>query len=99
VDRSPIGTYATFLGLTLLNPVTITYFAALILGLQDDVLSTATSKALFVVGAFVASASWQVLLIGAGAALHHRLPASTQLVAGFVGNLVILAFAVRLAFE
>jgi threonine/homoserine/homoserine lactone efflux protein len=99
VDRSPIRTYATFLGLTLLNPVTITYFAALILGLQDDVLSTATSKALFVVGAFVASASWQVLLIGAGAVLHHRLPASTQLVAGLVGNLVILAFAVRLAFE
>lgn len=97
VDPAPIKTYATFLGLTLLNPVTITYFAALILGLQGDALARARDKALFVVGAFVASASWQVLLIAAGAVLHHRLSGRAQLVTGALGNLVILAFAVRLA--
>jgi len=97
VDPSPVRTYGAFLGLTLLNPVTITYFAALILGLQDDALAGAGAKALFVAGAFAASASWQVLLIAAGAVLHHRLPERAQLVTGAIGNLVILGFAVRLA--
>jgi threonine/homoserine/homoserine lactone efflux protein len=97
VDPSPVRTYGTFLGLTLLNPVTITYFAALILGLQDDALAGTGAKALFVAGAFAASASWQVLLIAAGAVLHHRLPERAQLVTGAIGNLVILGFAVRLA--
>jgi threonine/homoserine/homoserine lactone efflux protein len=97
VDPSAIRTYGAFLGLTLLNPVTITYFAALILGLQDDALAGAGAKALFVAGAFAASASWQVLLIAAGAVLHHRLPERAQLVTGAIGNLVILGFAVRLA--
>jgi threonine/homoserine/homoserine lactone efflux protein len=97
VDPSPVRTYGTFLGLTLLNPVTITYFAALILGLQDGALAGTGAKALFVAGAFAASASWQVLLIAAGAVLHHRLPERAQLVTGAIGNLVILGFAVRLA--
>ena len=97
VDPSPARTYVTFLGLTWLNPVTITYFAALILGLQDDALVGPGAKALFVAGAFVASASWQVVLVAAGAVLHHRLPARAQLVTGVIGNLVILAFAARLA--
>jgi threonine/homoserine/homoserine lactone efflux protein len=97
VDPSPVRTYGAFLGLTLLNPVTITYFAALILGLQDDALAGAGAKALFVAGAFAASASWQVLLIAAGAVLHRRLPERAQLVTGAIGNLVILGFAVRLA--
>jgi threonine/homoserine/homoserine lactone efflux protein len=97
VDPAPLRTYATFLGLTLLNPVTVTYFAALIVGLQGHALVGARDKALFVGGAFAASAAWQVLLIGAGAVLHHRLPERARLVTGIVGNLVILAFAVRLA--
>ena len=97
VDPSPVRTYGAFLGLTLLNPVTITYFAALILGLQDDALAGAGAKALFVAGAFAASASWQVLLIAAGAVLHRRLPERAQLVTGAIGNLVILGFAARLA--
>ena len=97
VDPSPVRTYATFLGLTLLNPVTITYFAALILGLQDDILTGPSEKALFVAGAFAASAAWQVVLVAAGAVLHHRLPARASVVTAAVGILVILAFAVRLA--
>jgi threonine/homoserine/homoserine lactone efflux protein len=97
VDPSPGRTYATFLGLTLLNPITITYFAALMLGLQDDALAGAGAKALFVAGAFAASATWQVLLIATGAVLHHRLSEQARVLTGAIGNLVILAFAVRLA--
>jgi arginine exporter protein ArgO len=89
-------TYFGFLGLTLLNPLTITYFAALILGLQSKHTGP-LGKVLFVAGAFAASASWQLGLAGVGAALHHRLTDRTRFVTGLAGNLIIAALAVRLA--
>jgi arginine exporter protein ArgO len=89
-------TYLAFLGLTLLNPVTVAYFAALILGSQDAALSGATTRALFVVGAFAASASWQLVLVAGGGLLRHRLPKNASLVTGVIGNAVIALLAVRL---
>jgi arginine exporter protein ArgO len=93
----PLRTYAGFLALTLVNPLTITYFAALILGLGDDTLGSAADKGLFVVGAFVASAAWQLVLAGAGAVLHHRLSERALLATALVGNVLIAALAIRLA--
>jgi arginine exporter protein ArgO len=89
-------TYAVFLGITLLNPLTVTYFAALILGL------TATGaglpeKAAFVAGAFVASLSWQLLLALVGAFLHRRLPPRLRSAVILLGNAIILAFAAVIA--
>ncbi len=66
-------TFAAFLGLTLLNPITVTYFAALILGLTATGVGLG-EKAAFVAGAFLASLSWQTLLAAVGAFLHRRLP-------------------------
>jgi arginine exporter protein ArgO len=96
-DRGGAPTYLAFLGLTLLNPVTVAYFAALIIGLQADALAGPSAKSLFVIGAFVASASWQLTLVGAGGLLHQRLPPNATLVTGLVGNAVIVLLAVRLA--
>lgn len=93
----PLATYAGFLALTLVNPLTVTYFAALILGLGDDALGSGADKALFVVGAFVASAGWQMVLAGAGAVLHRRLPARARLATALLGNVLIAALALRLA--
>jgi threonine/homoserine/homoserine lactone efflux protein len=95
-ERGGASTYLAFLGLTLLNPVTVAYFAALILGLQGDTLTGPASKALFVLGAFGASAAWQLTLVGAGGLVHHRLPANATLVTGLVGNAVIVALGIRL---
>jgi arginine exporter protein ArgO len=95
-DRGNASTYLAFLGLTLLNPVTVAYFAALILGLQSDSLTGTTAKTLFVAGAFAASAAWQVTLVGAGAVFHHRLSPNASLVTGLIGNTVIVLLAVRL---
>jgi len=97
VPRSPVRTYAEFLGLTLTNPLTVTYFAALILALQGDTLAGAGSKAAFVSAAFLASFSWQALLAGAGALLHHRLTDRARLVTGIAGNVLIVLLAIRLA--
>jgi arginine exporter protein ArgO len=99
VDRpttGPFRTYAGFLALTLVNPLTVAYFAALILGLGDDALHSGWDKALFVVGAFLASAAWQLILAGAGAILHHRLPAGARLGTALFGNALIAFLAVRL---
>ncbi len=89
------GTYARFLGLTILNPATITYFVALIVGL-DRGDAPAADKALFVIGAFLASLSWQLCLAALGAFLHRRLPENARTVLGVVGALVVVGFAVRL---
>jgi arginine exporter protein ArgO len=93
----PSATYAGFLALTLVNPLTVTYFAALILGLGNDTLGSGADKALFVIGAFIASAAWQLLLAGFGALLHHRLSERALLVTALLGNLLIAALAIRLA--
>jgi arginine exporter protein ArgO len=92
--RELVGTYARFVGLTVINPTTIVYFAAVIVGLgvADDM--SIVAGALFVVGAFLASLSWQTLLAAVGASAGNRLSDRVQAVAIIMGNLVILAFAV-----
>jgi threonine/homoserine/homoserine lactone efflux protein len=88
-------TYGVFVAITLLNPVTVTYFAALILGLGSTGDGPA-EKVAFVAGAFLASLAWQTLLAAAGAFLHRRL--SPRLRAGviLVGNGIILVFAIAI---
>ncbi|HJR46035.1 MAG TPA: LysE family transporter [Actinomycetota bacterium] len=89
----PLATYALFLGITILNPATIAYFAALVLGLDLGDSSWA-SKALFVAGAFLASASWQLTIAGVGVALHHALADKARVVTGIAGSLIIAGLAV-----
>jgi arginine exporter protein ArgO len=74
VVRTARRAYATLLGLTLLNPATVVYFAALVIGARSAACQTSGSdRASFVVGVFVASASWQLLLAGAGTLLGRAL--------------------------
>lgn len=89
-------TFAAFLGLTLLNPITVTYFAALIMGLTATGVGPA-EKAAFVAGAFAASLSWQTLLAGVGAFLHRRLPPAARTAVIVLGNGIILVFAAVIA--
>ena len=90
------GTYLRFLALTLLNPATVIYFAALILGLPN--LGRGPDERIaFVAGAFLASLSWQTTLAGVGAIAHHRLPPRFQVAISLLGNFVIIGFAVVLA--
>ncbi len=95
-ERTPARTYVTFVGLTLLNPATVTYFAALIVGLTATGAGV-VEKAAFVAGAGLSSLSWQWLLAGVGALAHERLPARLRLAVGVVGYLIILGFAVTIA--
>lgn len=81
------GTYLRFVGITLVNPATLGYFAAIAIGLGG----TATDgAALFVAGVFLSSASWQLMLASLGGTLHGRLGprAHGALVVG--GNLIVI---------
>jgi threonine/homoserine/homoserine lactone efflux protein len=89
-------TYLRFLALTVINPMTAVYFAALVLGLPSIGSGTAERVA-FVAGAFLASLSWQSLLAAVGAIVHRRLPARSRLATSLLGNLIVLAFAVNIA--
>lgn len=93
---SPLTTWLRFLGLTILNPATIIYFAALILGLGDYGAGPA-ERAAFVVGAGLASLSWQTVLAVLGAVGHRRLPRRAQEAVSIAGNMLILGFAASIA--
>lgn len=88
--------FAKFVGLTVLNPLTVVYFTALMLGHGPTSLLTAADRAWFVVGAGLASLSWQWVLAGVGAWAHTRLPANAQRWASLLGNGLVLALGVRL---
>ncbi|HSL97547.1 MAG TPA: LysE family transporter [Candidatus Deferrimicrobiaceae bacterium] len=90
------STYLRLLGLTILNPMTVVYFAALVLALpvlEGGPLARPT----FAVAAFAASLSWQLLLAAGGAVAHRRLPARFRVWLSLVGNGVIVAFALLIA--
>jgi arginine exporter protein ArgO len=84
--------YAGILGLTLLNPATVIYFAALILGRGGT-----GGGAWFVAGAFLASASWQLLLAGGGSLVGRLLTGERgRLITALVSSALIAALAVTL---
>jgi arginine exporter protein ArgO len=91
--RAPV--YLQFLGLTLLNPLTIAYFGALILG-GGVALTTLTARLLFVAGAALASLSWQSLLAGLGALAHRHLSPRFQTWTCAAGHLIVLGLGVRM---
>ena len=70
---TPWRAYGGLLGLTLLNPATIVYFGALVLGSQGGDLRSTFDRSVFVLSAFVASASWQLLIAGSGSLLGRLL--------------------------
>lgn len=90
--------FLALLGITLLNPATVVYFAALVLGSGGGGGAGPTERTVFVAAAFAASASWQVLLAGGGALLGRALTGRRgRLVTGLVAAGVMAALAVRMA--
>ncbi len=95
-DRGHWRTFGQFLGLTLLNPMTVAYFSALILGMNTGMTVTTGERVAFVAGAGVASLSWQTLLAGVASLGHRRLSPGFQMLSSLIGNLVVIGFGVRI---
>jgi arginine exporter protein ArgO len=89
-------TYGMLLGLTLLNPVTVTYFTTLILGMGAQSSQSTVNAIFFVSGAFLASLSWQTFLATVGGVAHKRLPVGVQVATFAIGNSVIIALGVAI---
>lgn len=97
-SRGPLRAYLALIALIALtasNPTTLLYFAALVIGSQGgDGAPTATSATVFAVGAFAASASWQLLLAGGGAMLGRLITGPRgQLSVAIVSGAIMIALA------
>jgi arginine exporter protein ArgO len=68
--------YARLVGITIVNPLTVVYFGALVLGSQAGVVVSLAEQAVFVAAAFAASASWQLVLACGGAMLGRSVTGS-----------------------
>ncbi|GGU03288.1 MULTISPECIES: LysE/ArgO family amino acid transporter [Streptomyces] len=94
---TPLRAYLTFLGITVLNPMTVIYFAALILATGPEGPATPPARTAFVLAALVASASWQLLLATGGALLGKGLTGPKgRLVTALVSSALIAGLAIHL---
>jgi threonine/homoserine/homoserine lactone efflux protein len=91
----PWRMYIQFLGITIINPLTVVYFTALILGNGPGGAVSAMAIGLFVLGVGVASLSWQTLLAGLGGFLRSRLPRSFRRLTVVLGSLLVAALGLR----
>lgn len=91
--------FLTVGGLTLVNPVTVVYFAALVGSSTLAADAGWGARAVFVLAAFAASLSWQLLLTTAGALVGRALtgPVGAR-VSALLGGALILVLAMRAAF-
>ncbi|MEU4395965.1 LysE family transporter [Kribbella sp. NPDC023855] len=94
---SPTRAYFALLGMTMLNPTTVIYFTALVLGSQDATTPTHLEQSVFVLAAFAASASWQLALATSGALLGRLLTTPTaRLLTALLSSLLITGLALNL---
>lgn len=97
VPATPGRAYLGLLGLTVLNPATIIYFGALVVGRQADAAPDLLSGIVFVLAAFLASASWQLLLAGGGSLVGRVLSGPRgRLATALVSSAVIAALAIAI---
>jgi arginine exporter protein ArgO len=97
---NPARAYLGLLGITLLNPTTVIYFAALVLGTRAEEAVRPLEQGVFVLAAFAASASWQLLLAGGGALLGRALTGHRgRLVTALLSSGVMTVLAVRMLWD
>jgi threonine/homoserine/homoserine lactone efflux protein len=94
-DRSLLGTYASTFLLTLTNPMTILSFAAIFAGLGlGQTHGDYVSAGLLVLGVFLGSASWWLLLSGSVGVFRAKFPASGLLWVNRISGIIILGFGI-----
>jgi arginine exporter protein ArgO len=95
---SPARAYFNLVALTALNPATLITFAAVVIGRSQSRGNAAwPAVVLFAVGAFVASAAWQLMLTGSGYLLGRVLSSRRgQLGISVCSALIMLGLAAGL---
>lgn len=91
--RDIVATYVRFIGITMVNPATLAYFAAVAFGFSGSVLGNATG---FIAGVFVASLGWHAALALMSGSLHGRLGPRERAILSIVANGVVVALGLRI---
>ncbi|MFF4229847.1 LysE family transporter [Streptomyces sp. NPDC001820] len=92
----PVRTFTRFAALTLINPTTALYFAALTTA-QGAALSGGTAGAVFVGGVFVASLAWQQLLVAVSGLAGTRISDTARAWTFRIGYGLVAVYAVKVA--
>jgi arginine exporter protein ArgO len=87
---TPVRAYLALAGLTMFNPLTAAYWAALVLGRQAPVTLSAAQAAVFVAAVFVASASAQTLLAGGGSLIGRLVTSRRGMLARAVASSLLI---------
>jgi arginine exporter protein ArgO len=92
----PVRTFTRFAALTLINPTTALYFAALTTA-QGAALSGGTAGAVFVGGVFIASLAWQQLLVAVSGLAGTRISDTARAWTFRIGYGLVAVYAVKVA--
>ena len=92
---SGLWRFAVFFGLTLVNPATLVYFAAISAGLPG-LSADAAGAAAFVAGVGVSSFAWQALLVSGGGLLRGRGGPRLRRASGIAGGIAVGLFGLLL---
>lgn len=94
---TPLKAYLGLMVITAVNPATVVYFAAIVLGSSALNSASGAERIVFALSAFAASASWQLVVVGGGALVGHLLTGPKGRLATALGSsAVILALAVQM---
>lgn len=94
VHRSLIADYLSTVSLTLANPATILAFIAIFAGVGlGEIRPSISAAVLMVVGVFVGSTLWWLILSTGVSALKSRSSSSLLKVANILSGLILLGFA------
>jgi threonine/homoserine/homoserine lactone efflux protein len=95
-EPGDLSTYVQFVGMTLVNPFTVAYFAAFVVGGSAGDLASGRARTLFVTGFTLASFSWNTLLAAFGAVTHRFLSPRAQVLVSAFGNLLVIGLGARM---
>jgi arginine exporter protein ArgO len=93
---TPSRTFARFVGLTAVNPLTALAFVSVAVGLAPRL--GGTGRVAFVVGVACASGAWQLMLAVAGSTLRTRLGDGARTWLSVVGHGAVVVLAAVVAF-
>ncbi|MEB3369965.1 LysE family transporter [Saccharopolyspora mangrovi] len=95
---TPLRAFLTSIAMTSVNPTTVVYFAAVVVGGGADIGGGAGERAAFALSAWAASACWQLVLVAGGSLLGRGLSGRRGRVAtAVVSSVLIVVLAVRAA--
>lgn len=94
-NRNTLSSYSTTFFLTLTNPMTILFFAGVFagLGMVSESIQYA-SAGLMVIGVFIGSGTWWLILSGATGILRNKMNESKLTWVNKISGFIILAFGV-----